>query len=82
MHMDIPFTEARPLRARSSRSALRRESGLSTLIRQMAGWISSGLAARRSIAELRAMDDRMLRDIGLRREEVEGIWQYGRLPRA
>ncbi len=82
MHMDIPFTEARPLRIRSGRPVLRRKSVLSTFIRQISDWIGAGLAARQSIAELRAMDDRMLRDIGLRRDEVEGIWRYGRLPDA
>jgi uncharacterized protein YjiS (DUF1127 family) len=79
MHMDIPFTESRPLRIQGRRPALRRESVLSTLIRQVSDWISARVADRDSIAELRAMDDRMLRDIGLRREEIEGIWRYGRL---
>jgi uncharacterized protein YjiS (DUF1127 family) len=85
MQMDIPFTEsrplrARPLRARGVRPARRRQSVLSTLIRQISDWTSAWLAAHRGIAELQAMDDRMLRDIGLRREEVEGIPRYGRLP--
>jgi uncharacterized protein YjiS (DUF1127 family) len=82
MNMDIPFTESRPLRVRSSRPALRRTSALSTLIRQISDWINSRLAARRSLDELQAMDDRMLRDIGLRREEIAAIWRYDRLPDA
>jgi uncharacterized protein YjiS (DUF1127 family) len=72
MYVDIPFFEAR------ARPAVDRRNLLSTLILQISGWISVRRAVRRSTAELRGMDDRMLRDIGLRREEVEGFWQYGR----
>ncbi len=82
MPMDIPFTESRPFRARSSRPTRRRESVLLTLIRQISDWIGAEVTAHRSTTELMAMDDRMLRDIGLSREELEGIRQYGRLPDA
>jgi uncharacterized protein YjiS (DUF1127 family) len=74
MYMDIPFFESR------ARPAVDRKNVLSTLILQVSGWISARRAVRRSTAELRGMDDRMLRDIGLRREEIESFWQYGRLP--
>ena len=82
MQMDIPFIESQALRVRRDRPALSRKTVLSTLIRQIYGWISLRLAASRNIAELRVMDDRMLRDIGLRREEVEDIWRFGKLPEA
>jgi uncharacterized protein YjiS (DUF1127 family) len=82
MQMDIPFTESRPLRARGGRPVLRPHSVLSTLIRQMSDWIGLWLANRRSSAELATMDDRLLRDIGLRREEVPGIWRHARPPSA
>jgi uncharacterized protein YjiS (DUF1127 family) len=80
--MDIPFIESQALRVRRDKRALSLKDVLSTLTRQISGWISLRLAARRSIAELMAMDDRTLRDIGLRREEVEDIWRYGKLPEA
>jgi uncharacterized protein YjiS (DUF1127 family) len=38
------------------------------------------LAMRNGIAELRAMDDRYLADIGLTRQQVEYIARYGRWP--
>jgi uncharacterized protein YjiS (DUF1127 family) len=78
--MDVPLIQFQTLRAGNERPALSRKNVLSKLIRQVAGWISSRLAIRRSTAELRAMDDRLLSDIGLRREQLEGIWRYGRLP--
>jgi len=38
------------------------------------------LAVRNGIAELRAMDDRQLADIGLTRQQLEYITNYGRWP--
>ena len=38
--------------------------------------------ARNGIAELRAMDDRLLADIGLTRQQVEYIARHGRRPTA
>lgn len=73
MHMDIPFTEVRPSRVRSSRPVRRERSVLWTLIQHISNWIGVRLAVGRSVAELQAMDDRMLRDIGLGREEIEGL---------
>ena len=44
-------------------------------------WLASQRAMRRSAAELRAMDDRRLADIGLTRDMVEYLTRYGTLPR-
>ena len=41
------------------------------------GWIARRILAR-AIGELRAMDDRMLADIGLRRSEIELACRFGR----
>jgi Domain of unknown function (DUF1127) len=82
MHMVIRFTEARPFRSRSSRLARRRHSVLSTINRHISDWIGLCVVASCSVAELQAMDERMLRDIGLTREQLEGLWRYGRLPHA
>lgn len=41
-------------------------------------WLLSRRRLRRAIKELRALDDRTLRDIGLRRGEVEYAARYGR----
>jgi uncharacterized protein YjiS (DUF1127 family) len=46
---------------------------LSELLRQTARWVSSWLVTGGAIAELTAMDDGLLRDIGLRREQPESI---------
>ena len=78
--MDVPFIQIQALRAGTERPALSQKNVLSKLIRQMAGWVSSRRAIRRSGVELRAMDDRLLNDIGLRLEQLEGILRYGRLP--
>ena len=40
--------------------------------------IGSRRRLRRHIDELRTLDDRMLRDIGLRRGDIEYAMQYGR----
>jgi len=50
-------------------------------IRWLASWISPGLAMLLGAAELRAMDNRRLADIGLTRELVEYLTRYGTLPR-
>jgi uncharacterized protein YjiS (DUF1127 family) len=73
--MDVPFIQIQALRAGTERPALSQKNVLSKLIRQMAGWVSSRRAIRRSGVELRAMDDRLLNDIGLRLEQLEGILQ-------
>jgi uncharacterized protein YjiS (DUF1127 family) len=42
-----------------------------------AGALAAGLAWRRTIRELQELDDRMLRDIGLRRGDVEQAVRFG-----
>ena len=51
-------------------------------IRRLASRISSERAMQRGAAQLRAMDDRLLADIGLPRELVEYRARYGTLPRS
>ena len=50
-------------------------------VKRLAGWISAEHGIRRGIAELRAMDDHLLADIGLTRQQVEYASRYGRLPK-
>lgn len=50
---------------------------LRPIIRGIA-WFGSRRRLQRAIKELRALDDRTLRDIGLRRVEVEYAARYGR----
>jgi uncharacterized protein YjiS (DUF1127 family) len=47
-------------------------------IRQGIAWVDSRRRLRRAVKELRALDDHILRDIGLRRSEVEYAARYGR----
>ena len=49
-------------------------------VRWLASWISSELARRHGAAQLRAMDDRHLADIGLTRGEIEYVVRYGKRP--
>jgi uncharacterized protein YjiS (DUF1127 family) len=56
-------------------------SGLAVLARPIQrgiAWIGARRRLRRQINELMALDDRTLRDIGLRRGEVERAVRYGR----
>ena len=72
MNMVIPFPQHRPVRARAS-LARRRKGALPTMLQAVLDWISLHRAIGRSLAELRGMDDRMLRDIGLTRDDVRGL---------
>ena len=71
--------------ARSVASAHRDTASIKAMLVKPIGWlaslVSSERAMRRGTAELRAMDDRLLADIGLTRELVEYLARYGTLPR-
>jgi uncharacterized protein YjiS (DUF1127 family) len=47
-------------------------------IRRICRYVAQKHAASRDIAELAAMDDRLLRDIGLTRSQIPGVARYGR----
>ena len=57
------------------------DAGLAALARGLA-WliatIAEELRIRRDMRQLRAMDDHMLKDIGLRRSDIEYCVRYGR----
>jgi uncharacterized protein YjiS (DUF1127 family) len=64
-------------------SVLNPESWLAALFVPIKGgirWIGTRRRMRRDIEELKALDDRLLRDIGLSRSEVEYAVRFGRLP--
>jgi uncharacterized protein YjiS (DUF1127 family) len=46
-------------------------------IRQGIAWIGFRRRLRRDVREMMALDDRILRDIGVRRSEVEYAARYG-----
>lgn len=53
-------------------------AGPARSIREGIAWIDSRRRLRRDVKELRALDDHILRDIGLRRSDVEYATRYGR----
>jgi uncharacterized protein YjiS (DUF1127 family) len=53
-------------------------AALARAMKQAITRIASRRRLRRDIDELRALDDRMLRDIGLRRGDIEYAVRYGR----
>jgi uncharacterized protein YjiS (DUF1127 family) len=83
-HIDAPigaaYDESGPVAARASygRNALRRawkfvQPGLQLLLRAMAE-----SRRRQAERELQRLDDRMLHDIGIRRETIKYVVRYGR----
>jgi uncharacterized protein YjiS (DUF1127 family) len=53
-------------------------AALARPIKQGIAWIASRRRLRRDVKELMALDDRILRDIGLSRSDVECAARYGR----
>jgi uncharacterized protein YjiS (DUF1127 family) len=53
-------------------------TALARPIKQGIAWIAARRELRRAVKELMALDDRILRDIGLRRSEVELAARFGR----
>jgi uncharacterized protein YjiS (DUF1127 family) len=53
-------------------------AALARPIRQGIAWIGFRRRLHRNVRELMALDDRLLRDIGLRRSDVEHAVRYGR----
>ena len=52
-------------------------TALARPLKQGIAWIGFRRRLRRDVEELRALDDRMLRDIGLSRSDVEYAARYG-----
>ena len=67
-----------PVARRTDLSAESWPAALARPIKQGIAWIGSRRRLHRDIKELMALDDRILRDIGLRRGEVEYAARYGR----
>ena len=55
-----------------------RPAALARVMKQAIARIASRRRLRRHLDELRGLDDRMLRDIGLRRCDIEDAVRYGR----
>lgn len=53
-------------------------AALARPIRQGISWIGSRRRLHRDIEELMALDDRILRDIGLSRSDIDHAARYGR----
>ena len=78
--MSSSIAEARAMRA----TGLVAGSWRAALVRSIRQWIhriTSAWRLRRDVQALRALDDRMLSDIGLNRESLEYAARYGHLPR-
>jgi uncharacterized protein YjiS (DUF1127 family) len=67
-----------PVARRADLNAASWPAALARPIKQGIAWIGSRRRLRRDVRELMALDDRILRDIGLRRCDVEHAARYGR----
>jgi uncharacterized protein YjiS (DUF1127 family) len=70
--IETPVNRAAELNAESWPTALLRP------IRQGIAWIAARRRLRRAVKEMMALDDRMLRDIGLSRSDIELAARFGR----
>jgi uncharacterized protein YjiS (DUF1127 family) len=73
MHGSAIGTQASP-------TALRRTTrswNVAGMIRRCMAWISSELRIRRATAELGALDDRLLADMGISRSQIEYASRHG-----
>jgi uncharacterized protein YjiS (DUF1127 family) len=70
--IEAPVARRADLNAESWPAALARP------IKHWIAWIGSRRRLRRDVKELMALDDRILRDIGLNRSDVEHAARYGR----
>jgi len=52
--------------------------GFLSLVTRLLGWVKAARETRRATRELMALDDRLLADIGVRREEIEYAVLFGR----
>ena len=75
--MSTSTIEARMAR-RADLNAASWPAALARPIKQGIAWIGSRRRLHRDIREMMALDDRILRDIGLRRSDVECAARYGR----
>jgi uncharacterized protein YjiS (DUF1127 family) len=73
--------EDRPSAMTESLAGERRQAGVVHAIASWAFWIRKELRVRRGISELMALDDHMLRDIGVTRAEIESVARHGRWPK-
>src|SRR5262245_11691596 len=62
-----------PRQTTSHRPMLRALVGIGRYLIALPQAVAAELAARRAISELSGMSDRMLRDIGINRGEIEGV---------
>src|SRR5262245_37309845 len=62
-----------PRRTRSHHPFWRALVGIGRYLIALPQAVASELAARRAISELSGMSDRMLRDVGINRGEIEGV---------
>ena len=63
---------------RTSGETNRRHPSLSFgLVRRLSGWIVGEVRVRRDMRRLATFDDRMLRDIGIARADIEGAVRRG-----
>ena len=69
----LPFADLTATTSDRTRLRSRWTGLLFAILSQVAAALTAELRARRAAAELAAMDDRMLRDIGVSRSEIERV---------